>query len=272
MCRPRDSHDLRLLDTGLSITPQPSALRWMHGVFGNSIAIAAFPRPHRSWFSNPRFARNIIRCPNGPFSCRRTPGAAAALLCVGSRRSAIMHRAALSGSGAQARRMGEKRTRCDARPCDDRGADEHDRGDQSRVWLCAARGGRGSEPGGNLGAQRRQLPGFRRANDGSGALPGDSQHNSCRATCTTNHWSAPVGRWSAAARPTRGFKWYLPGVGWVEFDPTNALVGGRNLIRVAVAQGPSGRASRRVLHRRGAGFPCVAGHRRGHRGIEECNR
>ena len=29
---------------------------------------------------------------------------------------------------------------------------------------------------------------------------------------------------------------YLPGAGWVEFDPTNALVGGKNLIRVAVAR------------------------------------
>ena len=29
---------------------------------------------------------------------------------------------------------------------------------------------------------------------------------------------------------------YLPGAGWVEFDPTNALVGGNNLIRVAVAR------------------------------------
>jgi transglutaminase-like putative cysteine protease len=29
---------------------------------------------------------------------------------------------------------------------------------------------------------------------------------------------------------------YLPGAGWVEFDPTNALIGGRNLIRVAVAR------------------------------------
>ena len=28
---------------------------------------------------------------------------------------------------------------------------------------------------------------------------------------------------------------YLPGAGWVEYDPTNALAGGRNLIRVAVA-------------------------------------
>jgi transglutaminase-like putative cysteine protease len=32
---------------------------------------------------------------------------------------------------------------------------------------------------------------------------------------------------------------YLPGAGWVEYDPTNALVGGRNLIRVAVTRDPS---------------------------------
>lgn len=32
---------------------------------------------------------------------------------------------------------------------------------------------------------------------------------------------------------------YLPGAGWVEFDPTNAIVGNRDLIRVAVARDPS---------------------------------
>jgi transglutaminase-like putative cysteine protease len=32
---------------------------------------------------------------------------------------------------------------------------------------------------------------------------------------------------------------YLPGAGWIEFDPTNALAGGRNLIRVAVARDAS---------------------------------
>lgn len=31
---------------------------------------------------------------------------------------------------------------------------------------------------------------------------------------------------------------YLPGCGWLEFDPTNALVGSRHLIRVAVARTP----------------------------------
>jgi transglutaminase-like putative cysteine protease len=31
---------------------------------------------------------------------------------------------------------------------------------------------------------------------------------------------------------------YLPGAGWIEFDPTNGLIAGRNLIRVCVARAP----------------------------------
>src|SRR6202007_163012 len=31
---------------------------------------------------------------------------------------------------------------------------------------------------------------------------------------------------------------YLPGAGWVEFDPTNGIIGSRDLIRVAVARDP----------------------------------
>lgn len=42
MLRPRDSHDLRVLTSELSITPQPSSLRYIHDVFGNSVAIATF--------------------------------------------------------------------------------------------------------------------------------------------------------------------------------------------------------------------------------------
>ena len=34
MCRPRDSHDPRLIDTAMHISPQPS-LRWIHDAFGN---------------------------------------------------------------------------------------------------------------------------------------------------------------------------------------------------------------------------------------------
>ena len=41
MFRPRDSHDLRLLQTGLTIEPA-ATVRWIHDPFGNSIAIATF--------------------------------------------------------------------------------------------------------------------------------------------------------------------------------------------------------------------------------------
>jgi hypothetical protein len=41
MLRPRDSHDLRLLDTNLAIQPAAS-VHWLHDVFGNSVAIASF--------------------------------------------------------------------------------------------------------------------------------------------------------------------------------------------------------------------------------------
>jgi transglutaminase-like putative cysteine protease len=42
MVRPRDSHDLRIIATRLSISPEPRSVRWVYDVFGNSIAIAEF--------------------------------------------------------------------------------------------------------------------------------------------------------------------------------------------------------------------------------------
>ena len=44
MLRPRDSHDLRIIRTNLTFSPLAS-LRWMHDVFGNSVAIASFSQP-----------------------------------------------------------------------------------------------------------------------------------------------------------------------------------------------------------------------------------
>lgn len=42
MIRPRDSHDLRLIDATLAISPQPTMIRWLYDVQGNSVAIASF--------------------------------------------------------------------------------------------------------------------------------------------------------------------------------------------------------------------------------------
>lgn len=41
MFRPRDSHDLRLLDARLTLSPQ-AEVRWYHDVFGNSVSVASF--------------------------------------------------------------------------------------------------------------------------------------------------------------------------------------------------------------------------------------
>lgn len=41
MLRPRDSHDLRLVRTELALSP-PAKIRWLHDVFGNSVAVARF--------------------------------------------------------------------------------------------------------------------------------------------------------------------------------------------------------------------------------------
>lgn len=48
MLRPRDGHDLRVLDSHLEIRPKPMSLRWIHDVFGNSVAIATFDERART--------------------------------------------------------------------------------------------------------------------------------------------------------------------------------------------------------------------------------
>jgi len=42
MLRPRDSYDQKLIEVRLDITPEPASLRWQHDVFGNCVAIARF--------------------------------------------------------------------------------------------------------------------------------------------------------------------------------------------------------------------------------------
>ena len=51
--------------------------------------------------------------------------------------------------------------------------------------------------------------------------------------------TATAGRYRGGGSTHAWCQVYLPGAGWVEFDPTNAIVGNRDLIRVAVARDPS---------------------------------
>ena len=44
MMRPRESYDQRLVAADLAFDPEPCELRWLHDVFGNSVALARFDR------------------------------------------------------------------------------------------------------------------------------------------------------------------------------------------------------------------------------------
>jgi CheY-like chemotaxis protein len=62
MMRPRDSHDLRLLETSLILRPAAS-VRWIHDVFGNSVAIATFARP-----ASELYVASVFRTEHFPLS------------------------------------------------------------------------------------------------------------------------------------------------------------------------------------------------------------
>src|SRR5471030_3010133 len=69
MLRPRDSHDLRLVSAELTLSP-PGNMRWMHDVFGNSVALVEFtaPAPMLSIASTLKIERYGIEGPEFPIA------------------------------------------------------------------------------------------------------------------------------------------------------------------------------------------------------------
>src|SRR5580704_17171406 len=55
MFRPRESHNLRLIQSSLEIIPQPTRLRWVHDVFDNSVGVATFD----CWTDELRFDSSV---------------------------------------------------------------------------------------------------------------------------------------------------------------------------------------------------------------------
>jgi transglutaminase-like putative cysteine protease len=236
MCRPRDSHDLRLLDTGLAISPQPSELRWMHDVFGNSIAIATFSEPADELTFESTFRAEHFPLPE------RT-------LVIDDYAVTLP----LSYSASEDVDLGSSK----ARHYPD---SEH----KLDVWVKTLLD---RTPGhatldvlmAMIGAIKSDFIYKRREEVGvqSPVETLDLGSGSCRdfavfmmdavrflglaAQFVSGYLydEALVGAGGGLVGGGATHAWvqvYLPGVGWVEFDPTNALVGGRNLIRVAVAR------------------------------------
>jgi transglutaminase-like putative cysteine protease len=234
MFRPRESHDLRLLKAQLKITPQPVELRWLHDLFDNSVAIATFEGPSAEL----RFDSHLMlehvetALPDYPLEgyARTYPFSYAE----------------------------------DELPDLARGLAHHYPKDEVAVWVKQF-----LDPSGTTGTidllrsitfgikekfhyKRRSAKGIQ-----SQCQTLECREGSCRDFAVLMMEAARC--LGLAARFVSGYvfvpelvpsettsggathAWmqaYLPGAGWVDFDPTNSIIGNRNLIRVAVAWDP----------------------------------
>jgi transglutaminase-like putative cysteine protease len=236
MCRPRDSHDLRLIDTGIAISPQPVELRWMHDVFGNSIAIASFDQPAAELVFESTFRAEHFPLPE---------------------RTLVLDDYAitlpLSYSASEAVDLGASRARQYPDP-------EHKLDAWVKALLDKTPGTKTLDVLMAMIAAIKSEFDYKRREE-VGVQPPvatlELGSGSCRDFAV--FMMEAVRFIGLAAQFVSGYLYdealidaggglvgggathawiqvYLPGVGWVEFDPTNALVGGRNLIRVAVAR------------------------------------
>ena len=231
MFRPRESHDVRLMRAKLDIIPHPTDLRWLHDVFDNSVAIATFGD----------FTRELRFDSIVTLEQRETASPDYALEV-------------------------EAQTYPFSYPDDDgpdlaRALVRHYPGDEVSRWASRFLSPSGStDTMALLGAItlgiRDEFTYVRRAEKGV-QRPEDTlrrRSGSCRdfalfmmeavrslglaARFVSGYVFMPEAAQASAVGGGATHAWmqvYLPGAGWVDFDPTNSIVGNRNLIRVAVA-------------------------------------
>ncbi len=234
MFRPRESHDLRLVRSQLLILPHPARLRWLHDVFDNSVAIAEFDNEtaRLSFDSTVTLAQTESPLPDyqldsgaAMFPFRYDPGDQPDLIRALQRdetdTATDRWAQAMLPFGGRCATMDLLRTMTLRIQQEFTYLRRLERGVQSPAetlwrgsgtcrdfaWLMidAVRA---------LGLAARFVSGYIFVPDSdTDAMGGGATH-----------------AWLQV---------YLPGAGWVDFDPTNSIIGNRNLIRVAVAWNPS---------------------------------
>jgi transglutaminase-like putative cysteine protease len=236
MLRPRDGHDLRVLSGDLDITPEPASLRWIHDVFGNSVAIASFDtRAKTLCFSNTvtvehnpaeafaltpddaayfyPFVYNDEEFPDlvqfitpqyGDPEGELSAWARTFLDAEGT--TPTFH--ILSGMTHGIRQSFTYRKR-------------HEQGTQHPLDTLQNKSGTCRDYALFMIEALRRLGIAARFVSGYIFIPGDRAHGYVGGG-NTHAWVQA----------------YLPSAGWIEFDPTNGIVGTRDLVRVAVARDP----------------------------------
>jgi len=227
MLRPRDSHDLRLMSTNLNLSPSAS-IRWMHDVFGNSIAIASFAKPTTELRIESDLTLETFAVERPPFQI--TP-------------EAVSYPFVYSADDRiDLGRMLERQYA--------------DPGDRLAAW---ARGFVRSNPTDTLALLADLNNGIAawisyQSRDTEGTQSPletlDRGRGSCRDFAVLLIEAARC--LGFGARVVSGYLYnptaigagtthawadiYVPGSGWIAYDPTNRTIGGSNLIRVAVTR------------------------------------
>jgi len=235
MVRPRESYDQHLIDARLEIYPEPAELRWLHDVFGNSVALARFDKRAKTLK-----VESVVRMEHEPLAGSEVeiePYARSFPFTYSSEDMPDLLRSIERGH-LDPRRIvdiwARKLVRLDG-PTDTlvmltemtasikrdfTYVARHEKGTQTPIETLEKRQGTCRdfavlmiEAARALGLAARFVSGYvYNPSRGEGRVGGGSTHAWARI--------------------------FLPGSGWVEFDPTNGIVGNRGLIRVAVARDP----------------------------------
>jgi transglutaminase-like putative cysteine protease len=236
MFRPRDSFDQTLLSSDLAIHPPPQSVRWIHDVFGNCVALVSFSGRAKRL----RFETNIRleHSAQVELDLQIDDAALTYPFAYDPEEAPDLERAIarhfpdpddiLGRFARQFLRPGQSTetghvlmTLCYAIHESFTYARRLEHGTQTPLETLSLRRGTCRdfallmmEAARALGMAARFVTGYIYVpdRDGSTTLGGGSTHAWCQV--------------------------YLPGAGWVEFDPTNGIVGNRDLIRVGVARDP----------------------------------
>jgi transglutaminase-like putative cysteine protease len=238
MVRPRDSHDLRLLHSQLTLS-QGGTVRWLHDVFGNSVAIAEFSQPAAelavvSTLTLERYALDRPMFPIAPEAatypfvystndrtdlCRlleqhypdpKGVVAAWAQAFVPQKSAATVELlAAMNAAIKRDFAYAARDTEGTQSPLETLERRTGSCRDFALLLIEAVR---------SLGFGARFVTGYL-----YDPILDGGNGDSIQGAGATHAWA----------------EIYLPGAGWVEYDPTNGLVAGENLIRVAVTRDPA---------------------------------
>jgi transglutaminase-like putative cysteine protease len=230
MFRPRASHDLRLLSSRLDIRPQPAELRWLHDVFDNSVAIATFDATATELRFDSTVTLEHIETPlpdyvieaearEFPFaySDNEHPDLTGALARqypsddLTSWTARFLPRARNTTMGLLLAMTRGIKDECRYLQRVEKGVQTPGETLRRRSGSCRDFAVLMMEAARSRGLAARFVSGY--------IFVPDTARNAVVGGGATHAWMQA----------------YLPGAGWVDFDPTNDIVGNRNLIRVAVA-------------------------------------